>query len=399
MRRLGAVEDEEKWLAEGIAGIQHNAFFMHGALDANNLREVLKYSALMLSELRTSKLSTQRYYDLCAYLCVYITCFLLVVNCKDELAQYYLMECIIQVFPDEYHLQTLETLLAASTQLMPTVDTKIVLIQLMDRLSDYAASSPDAARIPGWRYNWRRRPSNPKEDFSVSQPVWAGFPGTIEVLSSVPCPELALRLYLQCAEAASDCDLEPVGYEFFTQAFILYEEEIADSKAQVTAIHLIVGTLQRINVFGVENRDTLTHKATGYSARLLKKPDQCRAVYACSHLFWVDDLDGIKDGERYIYFYEKGNPNITPSDIQSLIELINTEMQSDNNGNNTRTHLDPFFTSTLRYIRFQKQKGGLISDKYDLIKFSEEMVVNDEIILVFNLSMSQCTVVPMVLSS
>jgi hypothetical protein len=86
---------------------------------------------------------------------------------------------------------------------------------------------------------------------------------TIEVLTSVPCPELALRLYLQCAEAASDCDLEPVAYEFFTQAFMLYEEEIADSKAQVTAIHLIVGTLQRINVFGVENRDTLTHKATG----------------------------------------------------------------------------------------------------------------------------------------
>lgn len=96
----------------------------------------------------------------------------------------------------------------------------------------------------------------------------------------------------------------------------------------MTAIHLIIGTLQRMNVFGVENRDTLTHKATGvtllsfwstnvstiifllhpliiffffffqYSAKLLKKPDQCRAVYACSHLFWVDDQDGIKDGER-----------------------------------------------------------------------------------------------------
>ena len=38
---------------------------------------------------------------------------------------------------------------------------------------------------------------------------------------------------------------------------------LQDSKAQVTAIHLIVRTLQRINVFGVENRDTLTHKATG----------------------------------------------------------------------------------------------------------------------------------------
>lgn len=36
-----------------------------------------------------------------------------------------------------------------------------------------------------------------------------------------------------------------------------------DSKAQVTAIHLIIGTLQRTHIFGVENRDTLTHKATG----------------------------------------------------------------------------------------------------------------------------------------
>jgi vacuolar protein sorting-associated protein 35 len=67
MRTLAGVEDEDKWLAEGIAGIQHNAFFMHRALDANNLREVLKYSALMLSELRTSKLSPQKYYDLCRF--------------------------------------------------------------------------------------------------------------------------------------------------------------------------------------------------------------------------------------------------------------------------------------------------------------------------------------------
>ncbi|KAM7262394.1 hypothetical protein ACFE04_021471 [Oxalis oulophora] len=104
---------------------------------------------------------------------------------------------------------------------------------------------------------------------------------TVEALSSVPAPKLALRLYLQCAEAANDSDLEPVAYEFFTQAYILYEEEIS-----------------RMHVFGVENRDTLTHKVTGYSAKLLKKPDQCRAVYACSQLFWVDDQDDVKDGER-----------------------------------------------------------------------------------------------------
>ncbi|MED6137278.1 Vacuolar protein sorting-associated protein 35B [Stylosanthes scabra] len=240
-------------------------------------------------------------------------------------------------------------------------------------------------------------PTTPKKIFQLLN-------GIIEALSSVSCPELALRLYLQCAEAANDCDLEPVAYEFFTEAFVLYEEEIADSKAQVTALHLIVGTLQRMNVFGVENRDTLTHKATGYSAKLLKKPDQCRAVYACSHLFWVDDQDGIKDGERvllclkralrianaaqqmanvargssgpvtlfveilnkYIYYFEKGNPQITSATIQGLIELITTEMQGDSTS--ALPTSDPFFTSTLRYIQFQKQKGGILGEKYESIK-------------------------------
>ncbi|KAL8514765.1 hypothetical protein ACS0TY_013737 [Phlomoides rotata] len=544
-----------------------------------------------------------------------------IVNCKDELAQYYLMDCIIQVFPDEYHLQTLETLLGACPQLQPTVDLKTVLSQLMERLSNYASLNPEllpeflqveafsklsnaigkvieaqvdmpivgaitlyvsllsfTLRVhpdrldyvdqvlgacvkklygkpkledskatkqvvallsaPLDRYDdivtaltlsnyprvmdhldagtnkvmamviirsimknrtcvstsdkvevlfelikglikdlegistdeldeedfieeqnsvaclmhmlhnddpeemikiictvWKYiKTGGPKRlSFTVAPLVFSALklvrrlqgqdgdvggeevPATpkkifqllnqiIESLSLVPSPELALRLYLQCAEAANDCDLEPMAYEFFTQAFVLYEEEVADSKAQVTAIHLIIGTLQRMNVFGVENRDTLTHKATGYSAKLLKKPDQCRAVYACSHLFWVDDQDGIKDGERvllclkrslrianaaqqmtnvtrgssgpvtlfveilnkYLYFFQKGNPQITASVIQGLIELIKTEMQSDTSTANPVS--DAFFTSTLRYIQFQKQKGGATGEKYDAIK-------------------------------
>ncbi|KAJ9703785.1 hypothetical protein PVL29_005175 [Vitis rotundifolia] len=642
-------EDEEKWLAAGIAGLQQNAFYMHRALDSNNLRDALKYSAQMLSELRTSRLSPHKYYELymrafdelrklemffkeearrgcsiidlyelvqhagnilprlyllCTVGSVYIKSkeapakdvlkdlvemcrgiqhpvrglflrsylsqvsrdklpdigseyegdadtvvdaveFLLqnftemnklwvrmqhqgparekekrekerselrdlvgknlhvlgqlegvdldmyketvlprvleqVVNCKDEIAQFYLMDCIIQVFPDEYHLQTLETLLGACPQLQPSVDIKTVLSQLMERLSNYAASSaevlPEFLQVEAFsklsnaiwkvieaqvdmpifgavtlysslltftlhvhpdrldyvdqvlgacvtklssagkledskstkqivallsapleKYNdivtVLKLSNYPRvmeyldnrtnkvmaiviiqsimknktciataekvealfelikglikdldgdlhdelddEDFKEEQNSVArliqmlysddpdemlqiicavrkhfltGGPQrlpytipplvfsslklirklqgqdenvvgeeasaspkkifqllnqTIEALSVVPASELALRLYLQCAEAANDCDLEPVAYEFFTQAYILYEEEIADSKAQVTALHLIVGTLQRMHVFGVENRDTLTHKATG----------------------------------------------------------------------------------------------------------------------------------------
>ncbi|XWS20931.1 hypothetical protein CRYUN_Cryun30bG0011700 [Craigia yunnanensis] len=548
-----------------------------------------------------------------------------VVNCKDDLAQYYLMDCIIQVFPDEYHLQTLETLLGACPQLQPTVDIKTVLSQLMDRLANYAASSADVLpeflqveafaklsnaigkvieaqvdmpavgaitlyvslltftlRVHPDRLDYvdqvlgacvKKLSNIPKledsraikqvvallsaplekyndmvtaltlsnyprvmdhldnrtnkvmamviiqsirknntcistadkvevlfelikglikdmdgatvdeldaEDFkdeqisgarlihmlynvepeemlkiicTVRKHTMAGGPKRlpftvpslvflhlgacvqlvrqlqgqegdivgeqvpatpkkifllltqiIDALSTAPSPELALRLYLQCAEAANDCDLEHVAYEFFTQVFVLYEEEIADSKAQVTAIRLIIGTLQRMNVFGVESRDTLTHKAAGYSARLLKKPDQCRAVYACSHLFWVDDQDDIKDGERvllclkralrianaaqqianvargssgpvtlfveilnkYLHFFEKGNQQITSAGIQGLIELINTEIQSDSATPDTAS--DAFLASTLRYIQFQKQKGAVMCEKFESIK-------------------------------
>ncbi|KAJ8451916.1 hypothetical protein Cgig2_007399 [Carnegiea gigantea] len=817
------IEDEEKWLSAASAGLQQNAFYMHRALDSNNLKDALKYSAQMLSELRTSRLSPHKYYVLymrafdelrkleiffyeetkrgcsiielyelvqhagnilprlyllCTAGSVYIKSkeapakdilkdlvemcrgiqhplrglflrsylsqvsrdklpdigseyegdddtvmdavdFVLqnftemnklwvrmryqgparekdrrekerselrdlvgknlhvlsqiegvdldmyrdtvlprvleqVVNCKDELAQYYLMDCIIQVFPDEFHLQTLDVLLGAFPQLQPSVDIKTVLSSLMERLSNYAASSgevlpqflqvdafsklnnaigkvieaqadmpvlavvtlysslltftlhvhPDrldyADQVLGSCFNklsgvgklddsqatkqivallsapldkynnvmtalklsnyprvmecldietnkvmakiiiqnimknstyisngdkvealfglirglikdtddavcneddeeefkedqnavarliYMLHHDDPEEMFKiitiVQKHILAGgvkrLPFTvpplvftalkliralqngdaskaeeaaaaatrkkifqllnqlIEALSNVPAPELALRLYLQCAEAANDSDLEPVACEFFTQAYILYEEEISDSREQVTALQLIIGTLQRMHVFGVENRDTLTHKATGYSAKLLKKPDQCRAVYSCSHLFWADDQDGVRDGERvllclkralkianaaqqmanatrgsggsvilfieilnkyvssftfveyctvrfsyenqgsimtrcgskfrYLYFFEKGNTQITVNTIQDLMELITTEMRSDNAA--TDPAAEAFFANTLRYIQFQKQKGGAVSEKYEPVK-------------------------------
>ncbi|PNX76247.1 vacuolar protein-sorting-associated protein [Trifolium pratense] len=56
--------DEDKWLVEGIAAIQHNTLFMLRALDDNNLGDSLKYSAHMLYELRTSRLSPHKYYEM-----------------------------------------------------------------------------------------------------------------------------------------------------------------------------------------------------------------------------------------------------------------------------------------------------------------------------------------------
>jgi vacuolar protein sorting-associated protein 35 len=65
----------------------------------------------------------------------------------------------------------------------------------------------------------------------------------------------------------------------------LYDNDITTNKYQ--AITLVVATCQKIlHVFGDENCDALKQNCVTRAAKLLKKPDQCRAVALCSHLFW-----------------------------------------------------------------------------------------------------------------
>ncbi|KAF9683161.1 hypothetical protein SADUNF_Sadunf05G0183700 [Salix dunnii] len=164
---------------------------------------------------------------------------------------------------------------------------------------------------------------------------------TIEALLPVPSPELALRLYLQCAE---------------------------DSKAQVTAIHLIIGVLQRMNVFGAENRDTLTHKATGALLCLKRALRIASAAQQMANA--ISGTSGpvtlfVEILNKYLYFLEKGFPQITSAAIQVLVELITNEMKSDSTPDPAS---DAFFASTIRYIQFQKQKDGVMGEKFGPIK-------------------------------
>lgn len=66
---------------------------------------------------------------------------------KDVMAQQYLLDCIIQVFPDEYHLNTLDTLLDAMTKVQAAVDLKQVACTLMRRLANYVKSNPDLEAV------------------------------------------------------------------------------------------------------------------------------------------------------------------------------------------------------------------------------------------------------------
>lgn len=114
---------------------------------------------------------------------------------------------------------------------------------------------------------------------------------TVETLSEIPKQaEAAMHLLLQAALSASEiANMEQIAFQFMESAFELFEESVSDSKAQIVALQSIVGTLQRCYVFGAENRDTLTTKATAYSTKLLKKSDQCRALCTCAHLHWQEE--------------------------------------------------------------------------------------------------------------
>ena len=72
----------------------------------------------------------------------------------------------------------------------------------------------------------------------------------------------------------------------FFKAFTLFEEEISDSKAQLAAAVLLFATFERLTCFGNENHDPMRSQCALAAAKLLKKPDQCRAVTTCAHMFW-----------------------------------------------------------------------------------------------------------------
>ena len=102
--------------------------------------------------------------------------------------------------------------------------------------------------------------------------------------------ELCLRLFVGCGQVADQCGFEEFAYEFFAQAFTIYEDSISDSRAQFQAVCIIAGALQQSRGFGKENYDTLITKAALHGSKLLKKPDQCRAVYLASHLWWAIEI-------------------------------------------------------------------------------------------------------------
>lgn len=220
--------------------------------------------------------------------------------------------------------------------------------------------------------------------------------------------ELCLRLFLQCALAADQCRFETIAYEFVTQAFVIYEENISDSKSQTAAISVIIGTLQNMRCFSAESYDTLAAKCASYSSRLLKKPDQCNAVQLCSHLFWqmqnnANDTELYREGKkvleclqkslkiadtcmeptdnchlfveilnRYLYYYERQNEHINAKYINGLIDLINTNLGNLQSSDVT-ADINRHFQNTLKFVQWRAQNPNQGKAAYNAIEISNAL--------------------------
>ncbi|CAG2195987.1 VPS35 [Mytilus edulis] len=214
---------------------------------------------------------------------------------------------------------------------------------------------------------------------------------TIGALIKAEMAEIPLRLYLQGAMAAGQVAFEnheTVAYEFMSQAFSLYEDEISDSKAQLAAISLIIGTLEQMSCFGEEDHEPLRTQCALAASKLLKKPDQCRGVSTCSHLFWSGESAAsegeMKDGKRvtdclkkgvkianqcmdssvqvqlfvellnhYIYYYEKGCDQVTVQVLNQLITKIKETLPSLE-ANEETEQINKHFQNTCDHLRLKK---------------------------------------------
>lgn len=100
---------------------------------------------------------------------------------------------------------------------------------------------------------------------------------------SVTC----VNLFLQCALVADSCAFEAIAYEFITQAFIVYEDQITHSREQWKALELMVSSLRAMRHLTSANYEVVATKTTQHAAKLLKKHEQAAMVLNCAQLFWV----------------------------------------------------------------------------------------------------------------
>ncbi|CAN3367307.1 hypothetical protein DICA3_F09098 [Diutina catenulata] len=184
-----------------------------------------------------------------------------------------------------------------------------------------------------------------------------------------------LQLYLDAAAVADNCGLGSASVEFVHQAVVVYEETLVmgtvgnyygqvsphdalgGSSAPSMALTAIVNAATACRSWDRDDRASVAAQLTQYATRLLRKQDQCRAVYGCGHLWWspqqpqhaarvaeclqkaVRVADSCMDPylslklfievlNRALVFAVYGNPSVDARFINGLLALVRTNIDT-----------------------------------------------------------------------
>ncbi|GCE97033.1 vacuolar protein sorting-associated protein 35 [Zygosaccharomyces mellis] len=164
------------------------------------------------------------------------------------------------------------------------------------------------------------------------------------------------KLNIQSASLADQLSIGEIAYDFFSQAFTVFEESLSDLKTQFQALVYMIQSLQKTRSLYQENYyDTLIVRCTLHGSRLLRKQDQCRAVYLCSHLWWATEIavigeeegttaDFYREGKRVLECLQRSLrvADSTMDNIQScqlMVEILNRCLYYFIHGDEHDTHV------------------------------------------------------------
>lgn len=214
--------------------------------------------------------------------------------------------------------------------------------------------------------------------------------------TQVEAPSIALRLYLLAAQVADECGFEDVTYDLYVGAFTMYEDNISESRAQLQAITLIIGTLQGARVFTVENYDTLVTKAALHGARLLKKPHQATAVNLASHLWWQEAPEeeapvASPDAEKSVTLNEKADGTAESSvkafphqDSKRVLECLQKALRIAGSAIEEIVTIQLYCDTLDQYLYYLDRGASAVTPKFvnslvDLITSSIDNIASPEV--------------------
>jgi len=218
-----------------------------------------------------------------------------------------------------------------------------------------------------------------RENFDENDAMLFGRPN-IKIKDGLMSPhDMSLRLYLLAAQTAdrAGINFENNAYDFYVEAFTIYEEYISESKSQFAAISLIVGSLYTATIFSHDNYDTLITKCALHCTKLLKRVDQCRGVVLCSHIFWKpitdndygqtdntnNEAETEKEGDSFTGFADNETHGVYRNG-KRVLECLQKALKIADSVMDQTVNIELFIEILERYIWYFQERNEMITVKY-----------------------------------